>query len=720
MDRRLAYLLFAAAAVLATRTANGQAPQAAPVATKAPSRLEGSVNLRAKQAPISPNLYGMFIEHGGNLINHGLWAEMLDDRKFFNPIDSSPDAPLPTDAQDAARAFRMRSRRWRPVGGDRFVVMDNVSAYTGTQSPEVLTDEIEAHGFAQTGLALEKDKAYVGHIVIRKTPGVRVQATLSWGDGSGQKQTVELGRVQAAYASIPIQFTSQDDTEHGTFSITGLGSGSFHVGAVSLMPVDNLEGFRKDTIARLRDLHSGMWRLPGGNYISAYEWRDAVGDRDHRAPNWDPVWGAVQPNDVGMDELMTLCRLIGVEPYITVNAGFGDATSASDQVEYMNGSVATPMGSLRAKNGHPEPYGVKLWNVGNEPYGWWQLGHMSIQYYPFKHNLFAAAMRKVDPSITVIASGAMLDEMTVLGNAAYTAGVTMAIPGTETDWTGGMLASSMGNFDGISEHWYARMGTRFDITIAPYARNGISTPPHRWGYVPVEETQVEWIRHPSNRVREKAEEWDDYKIRFPEIAKNNLFLSMDEWAYTGGPSNLKLALAYAEVLQEMFRHTSDMKMSAFTMGLSTLDYNNTRAEYNANGLMFKLYRDHLANIPVELDGNSPQPAPKWPIGGEQPKVNAGSPTYPLDVIATTTEDGKFLTLGVVNPTNSTQSLVPLVRGGTLSTDGTVWTLTGQTVTAANSVGKPEEVTVTERVVNAKEDISVAPISINVYRFAIKP
>jgi len=711
-------LLFAAVAT-ATLQAYAQAPQTAPVATKAPSSIKVSVDVGATQDPISPNLYGMFIEHGGNLINHGLWAEMLDDRKFFNSIGNSPDAPLPTDAQEAARALRMRSRRWHPVGGEHSVVMDEKAPYAGAQSPEVLTDAAEIHGFAQTGLTLEQGKTYLGHIVVRGTPRVHVQVALSWGEGEGQKQTIDLGGVHAEYASIPIRFTSQADTEQGTISVTGTGTGSFHVGAISLMPEDNVEGFRKDTIALLKDLHSGMWRLPGGNYISAYEWRDAVGDRDHRAPNWDLVWGAVQPNDVGMDELMTLCRLLGVEPYITVNAGFGDANSAAEQVEYMNGAVSTPMGAWRAKNGHREPYGVKLWNVGNEPYGWWQFGHMSVQYYPFKHNLFATAMRRVDPNITVIASGAMLDEMTVLGNAAYTAGVTMAIPGTETDWTGGMLTGSMGNFEGISEHWYARMGTRFDITTPPYARNGVSTPPHRWGYVPVEETQVEWIRHPSNRVREKAEEWDDYKIRFPEITKRKLFISMDEWAYTGGPSNLKLALAYAEVLQEMFRHTDRMKMSAFTMGLSTLDYSNSHAAYNTNGLMFKLYRDHLANVPVALDGNSSQPTPKWPIGGEQPKVNAGSPTYPLDVIATTSEDRKFLTLGVVNPTDSSQLLHIDVKSAKLSSDGTVWTLTGDSVTSINLVGKPDEARVTEHGTTIGRDISVAPISINVYRFALQ-
>ncbi len=77
----------------------------------------------------------------------------------------------------------------------------------------------------------------------------------------------------------------------------------------------------------------------------------------------------VQPNDIGTDEFMTLCKLLGVEPYITVNAGIGDEWSAAQYVEYANGSISTPMGRLRASNGHPEPYHVKFWGIGNEAWG---------------------------------------------------------------------------------------------------------------------------------------------------------------------------------------------------------------------------------------------------------------------------------------------------------------------------------------------------------------
>ena len=137
---------------------------------------------------------------------------------------------------------------------------------------------------------------------------------------------------------FPLHFQAQADSDNARLEISGTGDGSFHVGAVSLMPANNVQGFRAEVIAALKQLHSGVYRFPGGNFVSAHEWRNAVGDPDKRPPIMDPVWHAVQPNDVGTDEFMTLCRLLDVEPYITVNAGFGDAWSAAELVEYANGA----------------------------------------------------------------------------------------------------------------------------------------------------------------------------------------------------------------------------------------------------------------------------------------------------------------------------------------------------------------------------------------------
>ncbi len=390
---------------------------------------------------------------------------------------------------------------------------------------------------------------------------------------------------------MPFTFTAGADTDTGALEITGTGKGNFHIGAVSLMPTDNLDGFRPEVIAQLKQLHSGFWRLPGGNYISNFNWYHSVGPRDKRPPDFDYAWNAMQTNDVGMDEFMTFCKLIGVEPYITVNAGFGDAHSAAEEVEYMNGAISTPMGAMRARNGHPEPYHVKFWNIGNEPYGQWQLGRTDLKYYLLKHNEFAKAMRAADPSITLLASGSMPEEAILEGVAAdWHIPFDQAGICSDADWTCGFLKQDMGDFDGVTEHWYTRAGVRWD---RERAEKGIKIGRLEAGYVPDEETALEWVRRPSDRVHLKGEEWQEYEQRYPEMKTKKIFMSNDEYAYTGGQTDLKLALAYAMVFNEMLRETDFLRMTAFTMGVSTLDYNQTAATLNTNGLLFKLYGEHL-------------------------------------------------------------------------------------------------------------------------------
>ncbi len=680
------------------------------------------VNIDAGQTgePVSRYEYGMFIEHIGTLIYRSLWSEMLDDRKFWFPITSQEQAPPQRPGFPG-----MQLRKWRPVGDDEFVTLDKNQPFVGPQSPRISLDASTPHGIRQSGLALVKGKRYVGHIWLRGTPGTHVKVTLVWGEGAQDRQTVTIATVTVTYSKFPFSFAAKADTTQGALEIAGTGSGDFHIGTVSLMPADNVEGFRPDTIALLKTLHSGFWRLPGGNFLSDWNWYDGLGDRDRRPPMFDYAWNAMQTNDVGLDEFMTLCRLIGTEPYITVNAGFGDAHSAGEEVEYMNGAATTRLGALRAKNGHAEPYHVRYWDIGNEPYGVWQLGRTDLKYYVLKHNEFAAAMREADPSITLLASGNMPQAMDLTGEfRAKDVDNLKAVFGSEVDWTGGELKDCWGNFDGITQHWYAQSGRHFDVEKAKALP--LDAPTDQ-GYVKVDQTPLEYARYPANIVHQLAESWQGYQQRFPAMAEKKIFLSIDEYAYFGGTFNrtpdLKLALAYGMIFNEMLRHTDFLTMSAHTMGVSTMDYTPTSAALNTTGLMFKLYGDHFTagSVPVAVTGNSPQPAPKYPVGGDQPQTNSGSPTYPLDMVAALTADRKFLTLAVVNATETEQKLDLKVAGVQMAGEGKLWRMTGKSLDAANRVGQPPEVEVKETTVGqGDQSIPVAPFSVNIYRFPIAP
>lgn len=657
-------------------------------------RIAFSVDAAKTGAPISPYLYGQFIEHIGDLVNRSVWAEMLDDRKFFSPVNSKLAEPTPVRGR--------RANRWRPIGPDESVVMDREHPYTGEHTPVIRLDGAAPHGMQQAGLVLRKSKTYAGRVVLQGDPGAEIAVSLVWGPGPGERQTIPITGLRTTYNKFPLRFTAGSDTDNGRIEIAGIGKGSFHAGAVSLMPADNIRGFRPDTTGLLKQLRSGMYRFPGGNFLSAHEWRDAIGDPDKRPPRWDFVWSALQPNDVGTDEFLFLCELLGVDAFISVSAGFGDARSAAELVEYVNGAAGTPMGSLRAANGHPAPYRVKWWGIGNEMYGNWQFGHMALKQYVIKHNLFAAAMRAVDPTITLLATGATPDEMTVNELALPLTGKVVTEYGSEADWTGGLFANCLDNIDVMSEHFYSYDGQRFDLSQNKK--------------VPVQESLVDAAYRAANRVRGKVEAFQEYLLRIPSLKTKPVPMAIDEWAFTRLPANLKQSLANALVFHEMFRHTDLIKMAGHTMGTSSIDYNSTEAALNTTGLLFKLYRDHFGTVPVEVSGSSLPPTPKYPVGGDQPRVNAGSPTYPLDVCAALSGDGKFLTLAVVNPTESAQELEVGFKGVELSGQGKVWRMTGPGVNAATGLGRNEVQVVESPVNGVPKAFGVAPLSIDIYQF----
>ena len=164
----------------------------------------------------------------------------------------------------------------------------------------------------------------------------------------------------------------------------------------------DVEGMRADTLALLKELNAPAYRWPGGNFVSGYDWRDGIGERDRRPPRKNPAWTGVEHNDFGMHEFIRFCRAINTEPVIAVNTGFGDAYSCAAQLEYVNGSADTPMGKLRSSNGDPKPWDVKQWCIGNEMWGSWQLGYMKREHYELKQNWVVDVMRQ--SSVTTASS----------------------------------------------------------------------------------------------------------------------------------------------------------------------------------------------------------------------------------------------------------------------------------------------------------------------------
>ncbi|TDE03399.1 alpha-L-arabinofuranosidase C-terminal domain-containing protein [Jiangella asiatica] len=185
---------------------------------------------------------------------------------------------------------------------------------------------------------------------------------------------------------------------------------SLLVDRVSLLPADHVDGFDPDVVELMRRSTIPQLRWPGGNFVSFHHWRDAVGPVEDRPVYANHAWGGLEHHLIGTDEYLRLAELAGFTPHITVNSGTGTPEEAAAWVEYCNGPVTTPMGALRAANGHPEPYEVRVWEVGNENFGSWQGGYVGATENAARFARFAAAMRAASPvPITLLACGNWFD-----------------------------------------------------------------------------------------------------------------------------------------------------------------------------------------------------------------------------------------------------------------------------------------------------------------------
>ncbi len=173
-----------------------------------------------------------------------------------------------------------------------------------------------------------------------------------------------------------------------------------------------LGGTRRELVEAMKSINPALIRYPGGCFADGYHWKDGIGPRDKRPVRKNRAWaklgkrlGPRENNRFGTDEFLQLCEELGAEPQLTVNVGSGTVEEAVAWVEYCNGTKDSRWGAERARNGHNDPYGVKYWFIGNEIFGWHEIGHQSPPRYVKTFNEYARAMRKVDPNIKLIGCG---------------------------------------------------------------------------------------------------------------------------------------------------------------------------------------------------------------------------------------------------------------------------------------------------------------------------
>lgn len=376
-----------------------------PAAT-ADGALAAKVTIHANkvEGPISPLLYGQFIEFMYEGIKGGLHAELLRDRSFEEPPNS---AGLP--------------RYWERYPDDRnddyglAFAWDARHAYppqTNSHALRVVLTEgvIPRHGVYQSRIPVRGGTEYRGYLWIEASNFTgRVVVSLEQDITEGEVYAeAEVGTVAGDWKQYSFTLKLAKSDLLARFAILLHGRGTVWLDQVSLMPGDAIGGVRADVFDKVKSLRPAFMRWPGGNVAQDYRWTWGVGPRDQRVTWPNLSWkNEPEPGDFGTDEFIQFCRRLGAEPSITVNVeGVGaTADEAAAWVEYCNGSRKTKFGAMRAANGSIEPYGVRLWEVGNEIWGNWVRGHSDAATYARNLRRYATAMRAIDPNIRLIAVG---------------------------------------------------------------------------------------------------------------------------------------------------------------------------------------------------------------------------------------------------------------------------------------------------------------------------
>ena len=181
-------------------------------------------------------------------------------------------------------------------------------------------------------------------------------------------------------------------------------------------PLADETGLRKDVIELTAELGVATVRYPGGNFVSNYQWEDGVGPKQQRPARRDLAWRSIETNQFGLNEFIDWARKAQVEPMLTLNLGTRGVVDALNLLEYCNAEPGTYYSDLRVTHGYPEPHGVKLWCLGNEMDGPWQVGHKTADEYGRLAAETARAMKRLDPTVQLVACGSSNADMPTFGS----------------------------------------------------------------------------------------------------------------------------------------------------------------------------------------------------------------------------------------------------------------------------------------------------------------
>ena len=399
-----------AGGVIGTMMVVGFMPLSARAANNAPAEI--NINAARVENPISSRLYGQFIEDMFEGVEGPLWAELIRNRSFEEPpneIGLSRDWRREPDDRDHDPAihFGWDGAVHYPAGAAR------QSASGHSMRIEITPDQWDVRqrrGISQGRIPVRKGISYHGSVWLKgdQFSGFMTVALAEDRPGGATYSSADIPVRKTGWTQYHFKLSPDSSDPLAKLCLLFHGLGTIWIDQVSLMPGDAVDGARPDVFRLIKALRPSFIRWPGGNVAQAYHWMWGVGPRDSR-PYWvnHAWWNEIQASDFGTDEFIQLCHDLNTEPSITVNVEGNGATAeeAAGWVEYANGPAGSKYGRMRAANGHPQPYHVKYWEVGNEIFGKWEIGHTTAEVYAHNLNRYVSAMRAIDPRIQIIASG---------------------------------------------------------------------------------------------------------------------------------------------------------------------------------------------------------------------------------------------------------------------------------------------------------------------------
>ena len=648
---------------------------AAEGASIVPARVAASIEVDAQRVlgKVSPYIYGQNLEHeygaisiGDAFHTGGLWAEMLRDRKF-----EQGDLDKDGVANAWAPEELIRHHYWELNGGqglkDRYYI-DHDEYYGGSAAQAIEVRGTTA-SVSQIDLEFSKGRRYVFYVYLklRGQGTARVEFESVSGASYGRQ---EFAAISDQWAKYTAEFTASEATQKGRVRLAVAGTGTFWIDSASLMPADNLRGMRRDVVEAIKPLRVPLIRYPGGCFVETYHWKNGIGPRDQRPEHFTQKWNEWEPNDFGTDEFMDFAAEVGADVHITTNYLTGTPQEAGEWAEYTNGSVETAMGRLRARNGHPGPYAVKIWAVGNEAQ---KLCHHhyfdgnDVNEYAARFAQYATAIRKVDPSIRIMAAGT---------------------PPGPLKWNRNLLGLT--SFDSMAVSIYTVNG---DVTLTDEAE--IKAP----GAVPQDDdTRImdldRYYRHvvgePLDFAKQLLQILRGAADRAPQDRPWLAVTEFQSWWVTeraDADHRLASALYIAGVYHQLMRHFPQVHIAEIETLINVqgvIEVSRTSLKLTPEYFACLLYRNHMGPSALNTVTTSPV-------------LSFNKELSALDAQATLSEDGRTLYVAVINRNEVADVATDIkIRGWTSGPAARVFELNGKDKDAANPFGSTGSVNIGEK------------------------